>query len=125
MRHELAPVRHGTMREHNLAVVLGEIARCQPVSRARLAQLTGFTKTTVSTLVAALGDAGLIKEDGPVRGGERGRPATAVSVNGDRVAGLGLEVNVDYLAACVLDLNRGIRHRRIVPAANRGRDPER
>jgi predicted NBD/HSP70 family sugar kinase len=125
MRHEVAPVRHGTMRERNLAVVLGEIARCQPVSRARLAQMTGFTKTTVSTLVAALGDAGLIKEDGPVRGGERGRPATAVSVNGDRVGGLGLEVNVDYLAACVLDLGRGIRHRRIVPADNRGRAPER
>ncbi len=125
MRLEAAPVRHGTMRDRNLAVVLGEISRCQPISRARLAQVTGFTKTTVSTLVAALGDAGLVREDGPVRGGERGRPATAVSVNGDRVAGLGLEVNVDYLAACVLDLNHRIRHRRIEPAANRGREPSR
>ena len=123
MRHEAAPLRHATMRERNLAVVLGEIARRQPVSRARLAQETGFTKTTVSTLVATLGEAGLVKEDGPVRGGERGRPATAVSVNGDRVAGLGLEINVDYLAVCVLDLSRRIRHRRVVAAANRGRDP--
>ncbi len=123
MRHEAAPLRHATMRERNLAVVLGEIARRQPVSRARLAQETGFTKTTVSTLVATLGEAGLVKEGGPVRGGERGRPATAVSVNGDRVAGLGLEINVDYLAVCVLDLSRRIRHRRVVAAANRGRDP--
>lgn len=125
MRHEVAPVRHGTMRERNLAVVLGEIARRQPVSRARLAQSTGFTKTTVSSLVATLEDAGLVKEDGPVRDGERGRPATAVSVNGDRVAGLGLEINVDYLAACVLDLGHRIRHRHIVAAGNRARDPER
>jgi predicted NBD/HSP70 family sugar kinase len=124
-RHGTTPVRHGTMRERNLAVVLGEIARRQPVSRARLADATGFTKTTVSSLVAALGDAGLVREDGPVRDGERGRPATAVSVNGERVAGLGLEINVDYLAACVLDLGRRIRHRHIVAAANRGSAPER
>src|SRR5919205_847788 len=125
MRNEITPVRHGTMRARNLAVVLGEISRHQPVSRARLADVTGFTKTTVSSLVAALKDAGLVREDGPVRDGERGRPATAVSVSGDRVAGLGLEVNVDYLAACVLDLGRRIRHRHIVAADNRDRDPGR
>jgi predicted NBD/HSP70 family sugar kinase len=125
MRNEITPVRHGTMRARNLAVVLGEISRRQPVSRARLADVTGFTKTTVSSLVAALKEAGLVREDGPVRDGERGRPATAVSVNGDRVAGLGLEVNVDYLAACVLDLGRRIRHRHIVAADNEDPDPGR
>lgn len=124
MRHGVVPLRHEGMRERNLAVVLGEIARRQPVSRARLAEATGFTKTTVSSLVASLGEAGLVREDGPVRGGERGRPATVVSVNGNRVAGLGLEVNVDYLAACVLDLGRRIRHRHIIAAANRGSAPE-
>lgn len=124
MLNDAVPVRHGTMRARNLALVLGEISRRQPVSRARLAGATGFTKTTVSSLVAALKDAGLVREDGPVRDGERGRPATAVSVNADRVAGLGLEINVDYLAACVLDLGRRIRHRHIVGADNRDRDPE-
>ena len=74
----------------------------------------------MSSLVAALAGAGLVREDGPVRDGERGRPATAVSVNGDRVAGLGLEINVDYLAACVLDLGRRIRHRHIVAAEQPG-----
>ncbi len=123
MPNEAVPVRHDTMRARNLALVLGEISRRQPVSRARLAETTGFTKTTVSSLVAALKRAGLVREDGPVRDGERGRPATAVSVNGDRVAGLGLEINVDYLAACVLDLGRRIRHRHIVGADNRDRDP--
>src|SRR3569833_1056125 len=125
MRQQVIPLRHGTMRSRNLAVVLGEISRRQPVASARRARLTGFTKTTVSSLVASLADAGLVREDGPVRDGERGRPATAVSLNGDRVAGLGLEVNVDYLAARVLDLSRRIRHRHIVAASNRGREPSR
>ncbi|HEV7932024.1 MAG TPA: ROK family transcriptional regulator [Actinomadura sp.] len=119
------PVRHGTMREHNLAVVLGEVARHQPVTRARLAGLTGFTKTTVSNLLSVLAEGGLVRDGAPVREGERGRPGVAVSVNGDGVGGLGLEVNVDYLAACVLDLGRRVRHRHLVAADNRGRTPER
>ncbi|MBC6458230.1 ROK family transcriptional regulator [Actinomadura sp. HBU206391] len=112
------------MRENNLAVVLGEVVRHQPVTRARLADLTGLTKTTVSNLVAVLADGGLVQDGGLVREGERGRPGVAVSVNGDGVAGLGLEVNVDYLAACVLDLGRRVRHRHLIATDNRGRSPE-
>ncbi|MCW2900457.1 MAG: hypothetical protein JWO67_2722 [Streptosporangiaceae bacterium] len=113
------------MREHNLAVVLGEVVRHQPVTRARLADLTGLTKTTVSNLLTVLGEGGLVRDGGPVREGERGRPGVAVSVNGDGVAGLGLEVNVDYLSACVLDLGRRVRHRHLIATDNRGRAPER
>jgi predicted NBD/HSP70 family sugar kinase len=113
------------MREHNLAVVLGEVVRHGPVTRARLAEVTGFTKTTVSNLVAVLAEVGLVRDGGLVRESERGRPGVAVSVNNDGVAGLGLEVNVDYLAACVLDLGRRVRHRHLIAADNRGRAPER
>jgi len=123
MPNQAVPVRHGTMRARNLALVLGEISRRQPVSRARLAEATGFTKTTVSSLVAGLKRAGLVREDGPVRYGERGRPATAVSVNADRVAGLGLEINVDYLAACVVDLTGAVRHRFVTRADQRPLGP--
>jgi predicted NBD/HSP70 family sugar kinase len=112
------------MRERNLAVLLGEVATRQPVTRARLAEITGFTKTTVSTLVAVLAEAGLVREGGLVHEGERGRPGVSVSVAGDGAAGLGLEVNVDYLSACVLDLGRRVRYRHLVAADNRGRSPE-
>lgn len=112
------------MREHNLAVVLGEVVRHQSVTRARLADLTGLTKTTVSNLVAVLAEGGLVQDGGTVREGERGRPGVAVSVNGDGVAGLGLEINVDYLAACVIDLGRRVRHRHLIATDNRGRAPE-
>ncbi|MEO3824172.1 ROK family transcriptional regulator [Actinomadura sp. B10D3] len=117
------PVRHATMRERNLAVVLEHVARHQPVTRARLAELTGFTKTTVSNLVALLEGAGLVRDGAPVHEGERGRPGVGVSVHGGGGAGLGLEVNVDYLAACVLDLAKQVRYRHVVSADNRGREP--
>ncbi|TDC56048.1 ROK family transcriptional regulator [Actinomadura sp. KC345] len=118
-----APVRHATMRGRNLAVVLEHIARHQPVTRARLAELTGFTKTTVSNLVALLESAGLVLGGAPVHEGERGRPGVGVSIRGDGAAGLGLEVNVDYLAACVVDLGRQVRYRHVVDSDNRGREP--
>jgi predicted NBD/HSP70 family sugar kinase len=117
------PVRHATMRERNLAVVLEHVARHQPVTRARLAELTGFTKTTVSNLVSLLEDAGLVRDGAPVHEGERGRPGVGVSVHGAGAAGLGLEVNVDYLAACVLDLAKRVRYRHVVSSDNRGREP--
>ncbi|MEV4256015.1 ROK family transcriptional regulator [Spirillospora sp. NPDC049652] len=118
-----APVRHATMRGRNLAVVLEHIARHQPVTRARLAELTGFTKTTVSNLVGLLEGAGLVRDGAPVHEGERGRPGVGVSIAGDGAAGLGLEVNVDYLAACVLDLGKQVRYRHVVSSDNRGRPP--
>lgn len=116
-------MRHATMRERNLAVLLGVIAAHQPVTRARLAALTGFTKTTVSNLIAVLADAGLVLDGDVVHEGERGRPGIGVAVNGDGAAGLGLEVNADYLAACVLDFGWRVRYRHLVAADNRNRSP--
>lgn len=118
------PVRHATMRERNLAVLFGEVRAHQPVTRARLAVLTGFTKTTVSNLIAILADAGLVRDGEPVQDAERGRPGVAVTVNAEGGAGLGLEINVDYLAACVVDLGWRVRYRHLVAADNRGRSPE-
>ncbi|MFG1708785.1 ROK family protein [Nonomuraea sp. M3C6] len=111
------------MRARNLAVVLGTIHRSGPNTRAALAEMTGLTKTTVSSLVSDLLEAGVVTESGAVRGGERGRPGVAVSLSGHRVATLGLEINIDYLAACVVDLTRTVRLRRTRPADNRNSSP--
>jgi len=116
-------VRHDVMRARNLAVVLGEIDRSGPLSRAALAERTGLTKTTVSKLVADLIDGGMVVETGAVRDGERGRPGVAVQLHGGRVAALGLEINIDYLAGCVVDLTRTVRLRRRLPVDNRSASP--
>ncbi|WP_086838258.1 ROK family transcriptional regulator [Amycolatopsis kentuckyensis] len=110
-------VRHEEMRARNLEVVLGAVGRGGPLTRAALAEVTGLTKSTVSKLVGDLVDAGLLAETGPARAGERGRPGVALVLSGARVASLGLEVNVDYLAVRVLDLTGEVR-----VAARRDRD---
>ncbi|MDT7727085.1 MAG: hypothetical protein QOI21_3661 [Actinomycetota bacterium] len=117
-------VRHDSMRARNLEVVLGEVGRRGPMTRAALAESTGLTKSTVSKLVADLLDAGILTESGVIRAGERGRPGVEVSLSGHRVAALGLEVNVDYLAVCLLDLARSVRLSIRVERDNRGSRPD-
>lgn len=117
-------VRHEEMRARNLEVVLGAVTRGGPLTRAALAELTGLTKSTVSKLVGDLVDAGLLAETGPARAGERGRPGVEVVLSGARLASLGLEINVDYLAVRVLDLTGEVRFAARRDRDNRGSRPK-
>ncbi|WP_406105546.1 ROK family protein [Micromonospora globbae] len=104
-------VRQGSLRELNLAVVLGRIAAAErPPSRADLAAETGLTRATVSAVVEDLITGRLVTEAEPAPRAGAGRPARGLVLAGDGPAGLGLEVNVDYLAACVVDLAGRVRH---------------
>ncbi|NBH01804.1 ROK family transcriptional regulator [Amycolatopsis sp. SID8362] len=117
-------VRHEEMRARNLEVVLGAVHRGGALTRAALAEVTGLTKSTVSKLVGDLVDAGLLAETGPARAGERGRPGVEVVLSGARVASLGLEINVDYLAVRVLDLTGDVRFAARRERDNRGSRPK-
>ncbi|MFG1860677.1 ROK family transcriptional regulator [Microbispora bryophytorum] len=111
------------MRARNLALVLGAVGARGSVTRAALAEMTGLTKTTVSKLVGDLIEGGLVVETGAVRDGERGRPGVEIRISGQHVAALGLEINVDYLAVCVVDLARTVRLRRTQAVDNRAAPP--
>lgn len=117
------PARQQSLKRHNLALVLRQVAARRGVSRAQLAKDTGLTKATVSSLVDALTTAGLLVEGRPARG-PVGRPGSPVALDPEGPAGLGVEVNVDYVAACVVDLTGEVRLRRVVVGDNRGRPPE-
>lgn len=107
------------MRRQNLRLVLRHVSRNGKSSRAQLASATGLTKATVSSLVAELLDAYLLIELGPEPRGLTGRPGSALALNPDRYAGIGLEINVDYVAACVTDLKHRIRYHHVECADNR------
>jgi predicted NBD/HSP70 family sugar kinase len=118
-----SPARQHVLRQHNLALVLQHIAAGEPVSRARIAGTTGLTKATVSSLVDDLVSARLVTELGPEARGEIGRPGSALALNRTGFVGLGLEINVDYIAVCVADLVGGVRYLRTRPRDNRGQSP--
>lgn len=114
------PARPHNIRRQNLRLVLREIMDSGPRSRAAIADSTGLTKSTVSTLVGDLTARGLLLEVGNENDGTVGRPGRLVALSGESVVGLGLEINVDYLATCVLDLTGRVRHEQVRTHENRG-----
>jgi predicted NBD/HSP70 family sugar kinase len=117
------PARQEGLRQHNLALVAQSIAAGEPVSRAGIAAATGLTKTTVSSLVDDLVGAGLVTELGPAASGKIGRPASGLALNRAGFVGVGLEINVDYLAVCVANLVGEVRTLRTRPRDNRDQSP--
>lgn len=106
---------HGTVRRSNLALVLRHLRDRGARSRAEVAADTGLNKATVSSLVGELVDRGLVREGDVKRAGAVGRPGQALELAGKSVCGIGLEVNVDYIAAIVVDLAGEVLFDRRVP----------
>jgi predicted NBD/HSP70 family sugar kinase len=110
------------LRERNLALVLAEVADRGPVSRARIAAATGLTKATVSSLVDALVGGGLVAElDRLPASGAVGRPASPLALAPPGPVGIGLEINVDYLATCTVDLSGTVCRQSVIAQDFRGR----
>ncbi|GAA1926149.1 ROK family protein [Nocardioides hwasunensis] len=91
------------LRRSNTGAVLRALRRLGPSTRVELARDTGLAKATVGVIVADLEEAGAVIEEGS-RPGVRGRPGRPVALRGGRFLTLGLELNVDYVSAVVLDL---------------------
>lgn len=105
---------HVTVRRANLSLVLQVLAGEGPRSRAAVAAATGLNKATVSSLVTELLERGLVVEGGHERLGGVGRPGLAVALSGSRVAGIGAEVNADFVNVTALDLSyEVVAHRRV------------
>lgn len=117
-----SPSRPGTIRVDNLALVVGILASSGPMSRANVSIASGLTKSSVSDLVKELLNKGLVIEAGiETVGTAGGRPGTVIAINDDGAAGLGLEINVDYLSVCVTDLGHQTRFSRFEWVDNRTR----
>ncbi|WP_258868581.1 ROK family protein [Arthrobacter sp. RT-1] len=118
------PGSMGDVRRSNLALVLGRIAQASAdthLTRAQVASATGLTKASVSSLVLELLEAGLVREIGLNPQGERGRPGVGLQLNPDRAV-MGMEINVDYIAAGVIDLSGTLLVQEIQERDNRDSD---
>jgi predicted NBD/HSP70 family sugar kinase len=117
------PASQAGMRRLNLGLVLRTIADHGPVSRAAVAARTGLTRAAVSSLVDELGGLGVLSELGPEpSSGRVGRPGSALVVSGEGPAGVGLEIGVEHVAACVVDLRGEVRVTVREEAENRDRE---
>ncbi|WP_028815513.1 ROK family transcriptional regulator [Streptomyces flavidovirens] len=113
-----------TVRRHNLSLVLRAVHDGGEATRAGVAARVGLTRAAVSSLVEQLLDGGFVTESGKTFSGQAGRPGTVLKVARTGVAGLGVEVNVDYVSVCVTDLSGDDRVRLTEHTDNRGARPD-
>ncbi|MEU0405409.1 ROK family transcriptional regulator [Streptomyces sp. NPDC006197] len=107
------------VRRHNLSLVLRTVHEAGETTRAAVAARVGLTRPAVSSLVEQLLDLGLLVESGKTFSGQAGRPGTVLKPADTGPAGLGVEINVDYVTVCVVDLTGADRVRRTEHLDNR------
>ncbi|GGX15561.1 ROK family transcriptional regulator [Streptomyces chryseus] len=112
-----------TVRRHNLSLVLRAVHDGGEATRAGVAARVGLTRAAVSSLVEQLLDSGFVTESGKTFSGQAGRPGTVLKVARTGVAGLGVEVNIDYVSVCVTDLSGDDRVRLTEHTDNRAAPP--
>ncbi|MEP6660193.1 MAG: ROK family transcriptional regulator [Acidimicrobiales bacterium] len=97
--------RHALVRRANEQAVLRAMSLHGPITRHRLAELTGLSKPTVLGLVTALEEAGLIRAGAAQRNGSPGR--SPVMFEPDPQAGLvvGIDLGGSKVRAALADLN--------------------
>jgi glucokinase-like ROK family protein len=84
------------VRKINKSIVMNTLRLHAPISRARVANLTGLNRGTVSNIVNALIEEGLVSENG-LEGSKVGRPAIPLSLRSDGGAVIGMEIGVDFI----------------------------
>jgi predicted NBD/HSP70 family sugar kinase len=112
----------GAVRRHNLGLLLRELRKMPGLSRAELALRTGMTKATASRLVDELLARGLVQWvpesslSPHVR--KKGRPALPLKLSDATICAMGLEVDVDHLGICLVDLRGETRHEVVLARDN-------
>jgi N-acetylglucosamine repressor len=103
-------------RQQNTSVLLRDLWRYAPLSRAVLAERNGLTKTTVSAICRDLIALGLISPAGKDRGG-LGRPAQLLELDPEARCAIGAEISTDYSAVVITDLCGQALWQRAIPTA--------
>ncbi|MEK4038570.1 ROK family transcriptional regulator [Paenibacillus sp. FSL L8-0493] len=95
------------VKKINKSIVLHTIRRNSPLSRAKVSEMTGLNKATVSNLVAELCAQELVTEVGP---GESSGGRKPLMLHFNSMAGsvIGIELRVKQLTAVLCDLSGGI-----------------
>lgn len=95
------------VKKINKSLVLDFIRTHSPISRARIAELSGLTKATVSSLVNELIESHLTYEIG-VGQSSGGRKPMMLLFNGKAGFAIGIDLGVNYIFTALTDLNGAI-----------------
>lgn len=96
------------VKKINKSIVLDKIRTHSPLSRARLSELTGLNKGTVSSLVGELIESDLVREIGP-GASSGGRKPLMLLFNGESGYAIGIEIRIDSIDAVLTDLSGAVK----------------
>jgi len=96
-----------SIRYLNEVQVLDALLQHGAMSRAELARRVGLNRSSMGSIIAGLTASGMVRERAQTSSmvGQVGRPGIAVEINPHGGAFIGVEIGVERLAACVVDLN--------------------
>jgi glucokinase-like ROK family protein len=101
-----------SLRELNRGRVIGALRGRGRASRAEIARATGLSRSTVSSIVSDLIDAGLLTEDaeetGVAHGEAGGRPPVLLSLNHSAGLAVGIDFGHTHLRVAVSDLSHDV-----------------
>ncbi|GFZ81236.1 xylose repressor [Paenibacillus marchantiophytorum] len=101
------------VKKINKSIVLHHIRTDSPISRARIAEITGLTKATVSSLVNELIESSLVDEIG-VGESSGGRKPMMLLFNGTAGYAIGVDLGVHDILAVLTDLTgKVVREKRV------------
>jgi predicted NBD/HSP70 family sugar kinase len=105
------------LRQSNAERVLDRLRRRSPLTRAELAELSGLSRTTLSTILTELFGRGLVVESaGEGRGApRRGRPTGALTLNPSAGQYAGIELGRHRLRLVIADAAHRVRAREELP----------
>lgn len=98
------PTNGAALRQTSVSTVLDALQKQPRCSRAELAELTGLSKPTVATALAALEGGGLVRERGRTTG-RRGPSASLYEFVADAGLVLGIDVGAHQVRAVLADLD--------------------
>lgn len=117
------PADQHTVRRHNLGLVLTNVAKGGPRSRAKISSETGLNPSTVSSLTSDLIDRRMLRESGLELSGAIGRPGRNLEINPEGGVAIGVEIGDDGIGVLALDLSGARRYRAFVNQENRDLEP--
>lgn len=95
------------VKKHNQNILLHEIIKRSPISRAKLSERTHLNKATVSSQISTLIDSKIIFEIGQGQSSGGRRPVLLV-FNKDAGYAIGVDLGVNYLRTVLTDLSGNI-----------------
>lgn len=101
-----------SIRRVNTALVLNALRLHAPISRAELAKLTNLNRSTISNIINALMDDGLVDEL-ELMESKIGRPGIALTLRPDGGAVIGVEIGVGFVSVILTDFVANILWREL------------